>query len=60
MKYVTLMLALLATLAFSGTMIGCQEQGPAENAGEAVDDAVDEAGDAMEDAGDSIENATDG
>jgi len=49
MKYFALMLALLATLMFSGIMFGCQEEGPAEEAGEQVDDAMDEAGDALDD-----------
>jgi hypothetical protein len=35
---------------------GC-EKGPAEKAGESVDDAVDRAGESLEDAGDSIRDA---
>jgi hypothetical protein len=50
MKYLALTLALLGTLSFSGLMIGCQEQGPAERTGERIDDAVDDAGDAIDDA----------
>ena len=39
-------------------LAGCDD-GPAENAGEAVDDAAEEAGDAAEDAGEAAEDATD-
>lgn len=35
---------------------GC-EKGPAEKAGESVDDAVDKAGESLEDAGDSVRDA---
>jgi hypothetical protein len=52
MRYLMLMLAMLGLLAFSSPMIGCQESGPAEEAGEAIDDAVEDAGDAIEDATD--------
>lgn len=60
------------TLAALMALAGCNggEQGPAEKAGEQVDEAVedttnaaedaaDEAGDAVEEAGDKVENATD-
>ncbi len=51
---------LTGTALISGLLLvslaGC-EQGPAEKAGENVDDAVDEAGESIEDAGDSIEDA---
>lgn len=49
MKYLALILALLATLAFSGMMIGCEEQGPAEQTGEEIDEAMEETGDALDD-----------
>lgn len=69
MKFNTLA---LSTLVFT-TVIGlsaCQEKGPAEKAGENIDNAVEEmgdkiedatdgAGDAIEDAGDKIEDKTD-
>jgi hypothetical protein len=35
---------------------GC-EKGPAQKAGESVDDAVDKAGESIEDAGDSVRDA---
>jgi hypothetical protein len=56
MKHVsrTILFALIAgTLLFSA----CEKDGPAERAGESVDQAVDNAGEAIEDAGDSIQDA---
>ncbi|WP_017940500.1 MULTISPECIES: hypothetical protein [unclassified Thioalkalivibrio] len=50
-----LVLALMMALG-SATLAGCDNQGPAEEAGENIDDAMDEAGDAMEDAGDEVED----
>ena len=46
----TLMLLLLL-LALGGVLAvsGCDDQGPAEEAGEEIDDAVDDATDAFED-----------
>jgi len=38
------------------TLSGC-EKGPAEKAGESIDDAVDNMGESLERAGDSIEDA---
>lgn len=53
-----LMLAMAATLALGAA--GCEEQkGPAERAGEKIDNAVDSAGEAVEDAGDKVKDATD-
>ncbi len=48
----TLLAALLAS-AFMVTVSACDQDGPMENAGEEVDESVEETGDA-------IENATDG
>ena len=50
--------AILIVGLFAGGLVACEEQGPAEEAGEAVDNAVDDAGDAVEDAGDAAEDAT--
>lgn len=63
---------LIGTLlvAFVLAVTGCEEKGPAEKAGEKIDnvasdikdntkDALDKADDAIEDAGDKIENKTD-
>jgi hypothetical protein len=45
--------ALLLTLG----AFGCREQGPAERAGRAVDEAMEDAGEKMEEAGDEMEEA---
>ncbi|GIT97741.1 hypothetical protein [Sulfurovum sp. TSL1] len=68
MKSKILIGSLLVALVLMIT--GCEEKGPAEKAGEKIDnvasdikdnteDALDEADDAIEDAGDKIENKTD-
>ena len=57
LKKLTTCLIVGAILAFS--FAGCEQQGPAEKAGEAVDDAMDTMGDSVEDAGDAIEDAAD-
>jgi hypothetical protein len=49
---------LLATVLSLGLM-GCENEGPAEKAGERIDEAVEEAGEAVEDAGDKIREETD-
>lgn len=38
----------------------CQKDGPAEEAGESIDRAVDDASDALEDAGEELDDAVDG
>lgn len=38
-------------------LVACEEEGPAERAGEAIDDAADEIGDAGNDLGNAIEDA---
>ena len=48
---------LLATSACA--LSACNDDGPFEEAGEKVDDAIDDAGDAVEDLGDEIDDATD-
>jgi hypothetical protein len=40
------------------TLSGCERQGPAEAAGEKIDNAVEKAGEQLEKAGDSIRDAT--
>lgn len=37
------------------TASGCEEQGPAERAGEQIDEAAEEAGEALEDAGEELD-----
>jgi hypothetical protein len=44
--------AVLIPLASALSLSACEEQGPAEEAGEAVDDTAEDAGDAVEDATD--------
>lgn len=52
-------LALLAFLFASLGITGCDmSEGPAEKAGEKIDNAVEETGDAIEDAGDEIRDKT--
>lgn len=50
--------AMLIVGLFAGALVACEEQGPAEQAGEAVDNATEEAGEALEEAGDAAEEAT--
>lgn len=53
--------ALLFALGGGAVLTGCEDQGPAEEAGEEIDDAVEEAGEkideAAEEAGDAVEEA---
>ena len=42
--------AILVVGLFAGALAACEEQGPAEQAGEAIDNAVDQAGEAAEEA----------
>ena len=52
-------LTLLAFLFVGLGIAGCDmSEGPAEKAGENIDNAVDETGDAMEDAGETIQDKT--
>ena len=49
--------ALILSLMFVA-LAGCNSGGPAEDAGESVDDTVDDAGDSLEDAGDSMDETS--
>ena len=49
------LLAILAGLILGG-ISGCEREGPAERAGEAIDEAIEDAGEAIEDAGEAIED----
>ena len=62
-----LLIALFSALSL--TLVGCEQEGPAERAGakldeavedgtQSVEDAVEDAGDKLEEAGDKIENQT--
>lgn len=58
-RYLTVLL-LAAALPLTGAfVIGCDDEGPAEEVGEDIDEAVDEAGDAAEDVADEAEDAAD-
>ncbi len=54
---------MLIAVLFAGSLgmglLGCDRDGPAEQAGEDIDRAMDHAGDQLERAGDKIEDATD-
>lgn len=52
--------ALLFALGGGAVLTGCEEQGPAEEAGEEIDEAAEEAGDAIDEAAEEIEEETDG
>ncbi|HET8808516.1 MAG TPA: hypothetical protein VFM76_09060 [Methylophaga sp.] len=41
-----------------GMVSACDEQGPAEEAGEQLDESIEESADALEEAGDEIEEST--
>ncbi|MFZ7110658.1 MAG: hypothetical protein ACOWYE_03160 [Desulfatiglandales bacterium] len=45
----------IAALSISG----CEKEGPAEKAGEKIDETIEEAGEKMEEAGDKIKEKTD-
>lgn len=53
----------LITVIFAGCLgmglVGCDRDGPMEEAGEDIDHTMDKAGDKLERAGDKIEHATD-
>jgi hypothetical protein len=53
-----LLLACLLGFATSG-LVGCEEEGPMERAGERADEAVEEVGEEVEEAGEEIEEAVD-
>lgn len=48
--------AILLSFAMAG-LSACEKQGPAEKAGQAVDDAAKKTGEAVKDAGDKIKDA---
>ena len=50
---------LLCACLMIPAMIGCEEKGPAERAGEKIDKAVKDAADAMEEAGENIKEKMD-
>lgn len=50
-------LVMFLSLSGAAVLTACEEQGPAEEMGENIDESVEEAGDAMEDAADDAEEA---
>jgi hypothetical protein len=51
-------LQVMVALGFAlGMLVGCEQQGPAQKAGEKVDKAVDQAGKTMQKAGEKVEEA---
>jgi hypothetical protein len=49
-------MTLVFTIIAGGATLACREQGPAERAGEAIDEAGDDAKEALNDVGDSAED----
>ncbi|MDT8384336.1 MAG: hypothetical protein RRB22_07970 [Gammaproteobacteria bacterium] len=58
MKPVQIVSAALVVIALFVALPGCEKQGPAEKAGESIDNAAEKAGDKIEEAGDAIEDKT--
>lgn len=56
MKPVKIFSAALVVTALFVALPGCENQGPAEQAGESMDNAAENAGDQIENAGDAIED----
>lgn len=55
-KYI-LMTTLAGVLTVS--LMGCEQQGPMEEAGEKIDNSIERAGDKIENAGDKVEDKLD-
>ena len=58
-KLMGMLLAVSGLAVLPVGMTGCEEEGPAERAGERLDEAGDDIEDAAEDAADDIEDAVD-
>lgn len=58
-KLRTLSLAFVLALVGGTLLTACQDQGPAEEAGEAIDDTVEDAQDSWDDARDEVEDELD-
>lgn len=48
-------LVALMTVMFGAGLAGCEQKGPAEEAGAKIDEAVEQAGEKLEEAGETIE-----
>jgi len=57
-KLFNILCALLLALSV-GVLAGCEDQGPAEEAGENIDEAMEEAGDKMDEAAEEVEDEID-
>ena len=55
-----LIVSALIVSALLATLVGCENKGPAQNAGKAVDNAADKAGQQIEKAGNNIQDAARG
>ncbi|GGX38729.1 hypothetical protein [Saccharospirillum salsuginis] len=51
------MYTLLVAMMFSLPLVACDNDGPAEEAGEEIDEAAEEAGEALDDAADQLEES---
>ena len=63
MKQKTIGKSLGAVLAMSALLValsGCEQKGPAEKAGEKMDNAAEQAGEQMEKAGEAVKDAAQG
>ncbi len=60
MKLVQIVSAALVVSALLVALPGCEKQGPAEQAGESIDNAADKAGDQIDKAGDAIKDTAKG
>lgn len=55
-RLLTILMALALALGTTTLVTGCDNQGPAEEAGESIDEAMEDAGDSIEDAADDVED----
>jgi hypothetical protein len=60
MKPIQIVSAALVVSALFVALPGCEKQGPAERAGESIDNAVEKTGDQIEKAGDAIKDTAQG
>lgn len=60
MKLVQIASAALVVSALLIALSGCERQGPAERAGENIDNAAEKTGDQIEKAGDAIQDSAQG
>ncbi|WP_260291612.1 hypothetical protein [Sedimenticola hydrogenitrophicus] len=60
MKPVQIVSAALVVSALLVALPGCEKQGPAEQAGESIDNAAERAGDQIEKAGEAIKDTAQG